>query len=491
MDVIAKLRARAAELSDLHHVMAIMQWDQEVMMPVKATAERAQQFATMSGIIHRKEVDPALGDLLAEAESNPDSLVEVDRALVRKMRRNYEQSTRLPESFVVELSALNSQALPVWSEARRNNDFNSFAPLLQRLIEMSRRQAEYFGYTDEPYDALLDIYEEGLTASQVGRSFQALQKPLTEMLAAVDSDRQVEFVPTEPFSAPDQSRFADQLLKMIGFDFERGRQDRSAHPFSTGLGGNDQRVTNRYHPQSIEFIFSALHEGGHALYEQNVGVELARTPLGCGVSLGIHESQSRLWENIIGRSVPFWQHCYPMLSEAFPAQFGKMSLDDFMQIVNAVRPGLIRVEADELSYNLHVLIRFELERALIAGELQAKELPVAWNERYREYLGVTVPTDSDGVLQDIHWAHGSFGYFPTYTIGNLASAQIWQAYCAFDPEHAATVANGDFSKIRNWFTGQIYQHGSVYPPNELLLRVTGEELQPEYFLRYLKNKFIV
>jgi len=292
-----------------------------------------------------------------------------------------------------------------------------------------------------------------------------------------------------PFEIEEQVRFADQLLAKIGFDFERGRQDRSAHPFSTGLGGNDQRVTNRYNPQSIEFIFSALHEGGHALYEQNVSADLARTPLGSGVSLGIHESQSRLWENIIGRSAPFWLHCYPSLREAFPAQFGAMDVDNFLQMINRVQPGLIRVEADELSYNLHVLIRFELETALLDGDLQVADLPAAWNERYRDYLGIEVPSDSDGVLQDIHWAHGSFGYFPTYTIGNLASAQIWHAYCLFDLDHEATIAHGDFDKIRQWLSQQIYQHGSVYQPHELLLRVTGEELNPEYFLRYLKKKF--
>ena len=490
MNNIEQLRARAAELSDLHHVMALMQWDQEVMLPVRAAAERAQQFATMSGIVHRKEVDPGLAELISTAEAAGDSLSVVDRALVRRMRRNFDQSTKLPEEFVVALSTLTSQALPVWVAARKNNDFKSFAPLLAQLVEMSRQQADYLGYEKEPYDALLDQYEEGLTADRVRECFDALRSPLQTMIAQSGGGRDEPPMVSEPFEVEEQIRFADRLLAMIGFDFERGRQDRSAHPFSTGLGGCDQRVTNRYSPQSIEFIFSALHEGGHALYEQNVGADLARTPLGAGVSLGIHESQSRLWENIIGRSAPFWQHCLPMLREAFPAQFGDMAFGQFMQMINAVRPGLIRVEADELSYNLHVLIRFELELALINGDLAAADLSAAWNERYRDYLGVTVPTDSDGVLQDIHWAHGSFGYFPTYTIGNLASAQIWHAYCALDPEQETTIGQGDFGRIKGWLTEQIYRHGSVYPPEELLLRVTGERLNPDYFLRYLKNKFM-
>ncbi len=484
------LRTLAAELCDLHHVMALMQWDQEVMLPVRGSAERAQQFATMSGIIHRKEVDPALGELISKAEFRGDSLSVIDLALVRKMRRNFDQSTKLPEEFVVEFSTLTSQALPVWVAARKNNDFASFAPLLTKMVAMSRQQADYLGYEEEPYDALLDLYEEGLTAARVRECFDALREPLRKMIAQVGSGHGGDDGVGEPFIVEEQIRFADQLLAKIGFDFERGRQDRSAHPFSTGLGGCDQRVTNRYNPQSIEFIFSALHEGGHALYEQNVGVDLARTPLASGVSLGIHESQSRLWENIIGRSAPFWQHCFSSLRESFPAQFGNLALGDFMKIINGVHPGLIRVEADELSYNLHVLIRFELETALLDGSLQVADLPAAWNERYRDYLGVTVPSDSDGVLQDIHWAHGSFGYFPTYTIGNLASAQIWHAYCLFDLDHEATIAHGDFGKIRQWLSQQIYQHGSVYPPHELLLRVTGEELNPDYFLRYLEKKFL-
>ena len=489
MNTMEKLRKRAAELTDLHHIMALMQWDQEVMLPVRASAERAQQFATMSGIVHRKEVDSGLGELINKAETGSEKLPIIDRALIRKMRRNYDQNTKLPEKFVVEFSTLTSQALPVWVAARKNNDFDSFAPLLAKIVEMSRRQADYLGYEKEPYDALLDLYEEGLTAAQVRKSFDALREPLRKMISESGSGQAEPLSLAAPFTVEEQIRFADRLLAMIGFDFERGRQDRSAHPFSTGLGGCDQRVTNRYNPQSIEFIFSALHEGGHALYEQNVSADLARTPLASGVSLGIHESQSRLWENIIGRSAHFWQHCYPTLREAFPAQFGNTNIDDFMQMINRVQPGLIRVEADELSYNLHVLIRFELETALLEGDLQVADLPAAWNERYRNYLGVKVPSDSDGVLQDIHWAHGSFGYFPTYTIGNLCSAQIWHAYCLFDQEHETTISHGNFEKIRQWLSQQIYQHGSVYQPHELLLRVTGEELNPNYFLRYLKKKF--
>ncbi|MDH5298110.1 MAG: carboxypeptidase M32 [Desulfobulbaceae bacterium] len=491
MECMQELRERAAELADLHHVMALLQWDQEVMLPRRAAPERAEQIATMSGIVHRKEVDPRLGELLAAATEQSEGLEVVERALVRKMQRDFDHSTKLPESFVVEFASLTSRALPVWVEARRRDDFASFAPCLAQIVAMSRRQADFLGYAAEPYDALLDLYEEGLTTARVGACFGAIREPLAAMLAGLAGDAApgAAMPLAEPFRVEEQIRFADRLLAMIGFDFNRGRQDRSAHPFSTGLGGNDQRVTNRYRADSMEFIFSALHEGGHALYEQGVAPELARTPLASGVSLGIHESQSRLWENIIGRSLPFWHHCFGELVQAFPAQFGSMAMEEFVARINMVHPGPIRVEADEVSYNLHVLIRFELEKALLDGDLAVADLPAAWNQRYRELLGVKVGSDAQGVLQDIHWAHGSFGYFPTYTLGNLAAAQIWRAYCRFDPDHDATLARGDFGKVRGWLTEQIYGHGSVYPPGELLLRVTGEELQARYFLDYLGNKF--
>nr|MDA8164920.1 carboxypeptidase M32 [Desulfobacteraceae bacterium] len=263
----------------------------------------------------------------------------------------------------------------------------------------------------------------------------------------------------------------------------------SAHPFTTSLGHHDHRVTNRYRPDGLDFIFSALHEGGHALYEQNIGEALAGTALDSGISLGVHESQSRLWENIVGRSLPFWEHFYPELRQAFPAQLGDLPLADFVAGLNLVRPGLIRVEADEVSYNLHVLIRFELEKVLIDGTLAVADLPAAWNEKYRDALDVRVERDAEGVLQDIHWSHGSFGYFPTYTIGNLAAAQIWEAYRGFDPHPEETLRRGDLARVRSWLAERIYRHGSIYPPAELIAAVTGRPLAADSFLSYLATKY--
>ncbi|HIJ78135.1 MAG: carboxypeptidase M32 [Desulfobulbaceae bacterium] len=486
MDTMAALKARSAQLVDLHHIMALMQWDQEVGMPRRAAAGRAGQFATLSGLLHRQETDPKLGELLARAGEQPE-LSGVEQALVRVLRRSYNRNTKLPEAFVTEFAQLTSEAQACWVEARQRSDFALFRPLLEKLVVMSRRQADYFGYADHPYDALLDIYEEGLTTAATEQMFARLKEPLIARVHKWQG-RTPGLRFAEPFAGADQERFAARLLAAMGFDFDRGSLARSIHPFSTTLGHHDRRVTNRYSPHGLDFVFGALHEGGHALYEQGISDELAHSHLDDGVSLGIHESQSRLWENIIGRSRPFWERFFPELQTFFPAQFAGVDFESFIQGINRVEPGLIRVDSDEVCYNLHVLIRFELEKALLEGALAVADLPVAWNEKYDEYLGVKVGSDEVGVLQDIHWSHGSFGYFPTYTIGNLAAAQIWAQYKKVDSDYEQTIGTGDFFKIRQWLTEQLYRHGSVYPPTELLEKVTGQPLDSKYFLEYLDDK---
>ena len=489
MNGIFGLRKLSAELVDLHNIMALLQWDQEVQIPARADGNRASQIGTLSTLIHQKEVSDKLGKVIKQVEKQQKKLNDIDRGLVRVMRRAYDQNTKLPEAFVSEFAKLTSKALQIWVKARKQSDFSLFEPILEKLVVMSRQKAEYLGYAKEAYDALLDLHEEGLTTEQVEMMFENLRQPLVELLQDISRTEQKQLVVDPPLPLAAQKLFADRVLAKIGFDFERGRQDQSAHPFTTSLGHHDRRVTNRYRPDSVEFIFSALHEGGHALYEQGIDEDLAQTHLDAGVSLGIHESQSRLWENIIGRSLEFWQHFYPELQEAFPDQFKGLSVQEFVPAVNGVRPGLIRVEADEVSYNLHVLIRFEIEKELFRGTIKVADLPAIWNSKYLEYLGVTVDSAANGVLQDIHWSHGSFGYFPTYSIGNLAAAQIWQAYCKFDPDHKNTMASGNLSKIRAWLTKQIYRHGSVYQPNKLLHQITGEDLNPAYFLSYLSEKY--
>ncbi|MGV1099642.1 carboxypeptidase M32 [Thiovibrio sp. JS02] len=488
MDTFARLQEYSRELVALHHAVALLQWDQEVRMPRRAAEGRAQQFATLSGLIHRKEVAGELGALLAEAQGEKDGWPVERQALVRVMRRRYEQSVRLPEQFVADFARLTSQAQGKWLEAREQSDFGVFQPLLERLVAMARQQAEYLGYQEHPYDALLDLYEEGLVSAKVERVFSALKEPLKDLVRRL-ACRFEPLVFAEPFVLQEQERFAEHLLLAIGFDFERGCLARSAHPFTTTLDHHDRRITNRYAPRGLDFIFGALHEGGHALYEQGIAETFANSHLDDGVSLGIHESQSRLWENVIGRSPAFWQHFFPELRNSFPAQFRDMEPERFLRGINAVQPGPIRVDADEVTYNLHVLIRFEIEKALLEGSLEVAALPSLWREKYRQYLGVVVDSDANGLLQDIHWAHGSFGYFPTYTLGNLAAAQIWQAYRREEPDVDRTIAVGNLRQVREWLTQRVYRHGSVHPPGELLLRVTGEELDERYFLRYLEEKF--
>lgn len=487
MNPLAQLRQYTNELTALERIMALLQWDQEVTMPARAADDRAEQFAILSGIIHQKLIAPELGELLDRATAAP-GLTEIDRALIRNVGRERDRYCKLPESFVREFASLTAQALPAWTESRKRADFSLFAPFLEKIVALCRQKADYLGYESEPYDALLDLHEEGLNTATITGLFAVLAPRLTALLknrAGRDPVRPV----SPPMSRNDQIAFAERVLTIIGYDFTRGRQDPSAHPFSTAISHNDRRVTNRYAPDSLEFVFSAMHEGGHAMYEQGVAPDLANTPLDDGVSLGIHESQSRLWENIIGRSRPFWEFLYPELQKTFAPQFADLGLNDFFRNINAVHPGPIRVEADEVSYNLHVLIRFELEKGLMAGEIAVHDLPGLWNEKYEAYLGVKVASDSDGLLQDIHWSHGSIGYFPTYTVGNLAAAQFWKAYRRFDPDYRQTLSTGKLDRVREWLTTAIYSHGSVYPPEELLLKVTGEKLDSRYFLDYLEKKY--
>ena len=491
MKNIEELHQKARELTNLNSIMALLQWDQEVMMPPGGNEGRAEQFSVLSTIVHQKITAPGLGKILQEMFGKPEELSAADLSLIMVLKREYDKNTKLPEKFIADFSRLTSEALPVWVEARKKNNFEIFQSLLQKIINMSRQKADYLGYVDHPYDALLDLYEEGLTTSDLEVLFGNLKTELSQLLQQKVSQQKP--VPEKlanmvPMLLKDQVHFSEKLLAEIGYDFNRGRQDISAHPFTTSLGHGDRRVTNRFRPDSLEFIFSALHEGGHALYEQNISEEYAETPLDEGVSLGIHESQSRLWENIIGRSRLFWEKYYPVLQEFLPRQFQDIPSDDFVCYINRVHPGMIRVEADEVSYNLHVLIRFELEKALLEGTIEASELPALWNEKYQHYLIVNVDSDANGVLLDIHWAHGSFGYFPTYTIGNLAAAQIWQTYCQFDPDHRQTLQLGKLGKIRDWLTDNIYSHGALYPPAELLHNVCGEPLNSKYFIDYLKNK---
>ncbi len=487
---IDRLKQISAEIYDLRCIVQLLAWDQEVYMPPGAAADRGNQIATISTIIHQKETSQELGKILNEIAHESNSLSVEDNALVRVMKRSYDQATKLPEEFVNEFTQLTSNSVHAWVEARQASDFSKFAPYLEKVVEMTKKQAEYLGYEKHPYDALLDLYEEGLTSEDVTKMFSQLKEPLVRILKEAQNKWKDDFSFSEPFDELEQIAFSKRALQKIGYDFNRGREDKSPHPFTEAMGHNDRRVTNRYKPNDLDFISSALHEGGHGLYEQGISERIARTHLDTGVSLGIHESQSKFWECMIGGRYEFWENFYPELKAAFPRQLGSVALPDFYHTLHKVSPSLIRVEADEVTYNLHILIRFEIEKDLIEGKIKVNELPEIWNAKYKEYLGIDVPDDAHGVLQDIHWSHGSLGYFPTYTIGNLGAAQIWHAYTEYDPEWKQTLRSGNTGKILAWLTENMYQYGSIYQPKELMKKVTGEELDAKYWLEYVENKYL-
>lgn len=489
MTNLESLKQLSSEIFDLHCIVQLLSWDQEIYMPGGAAQDRAYQLATLSAIIHKKETTKELGEILAKAEDEISYLSTADAALVRVMRRSYEHATKLPEEFVTAFTQLTSQSVHVWVEARKKSDFSLFAPYLEKIVEMTKKQASYLGYKDHPYDALLDLYEEGLTTKDVTKMFEELKGPLVEVLNKAKGKWNKEFDFDKPFDESEQIAFSKRTLEKIGYDFRRGREDKSPHPFTEAMGHNDRRVTNRYSEYGLDFISSALHEGGHGLYEQGIAEKLARTALDAGVSLGIHESQSKFWECMVGSRYEFWDNFYPELVAAFPAQMSGISLDDFYLRWNKVDTSLIRVEADEVTYNLHILIRFEIEKALMEDTVKVSELPDLWNAKYKEYLGVDVPNDSLGVLQDIHWSHGAMGYFPTYTLGNLGAAQVWDAYTRYDTGWRDTLRVGNTGKILSWLKENMYQYGSVYQPKELMKKVTGEELSAKYWIKYIQDKY--
>ena len=490
---LSALRDHLAPIEDLKAAAAVLAWDQETFMPDGGAEARAQQLSTLQSMAHEQFVTDETGELLdraAEATADADPL-DNGAALVRVTRRDYDRARKVPSSLVAELSQATSAAKQAWKKARTEDDFSIFAPHLDTLVDLSVEKAEAIGYEDEPYDALLEEFEPGLTTADVASTFETLRAdlvPLVDDIAAapqLDNDLLHRSYPQSK-----QKAFGEQVLDEIGYDFDRGRQDVSAHPFTTSFAPDDVRITTRYDEEFLPTaFFSMIHEGGHALYEQGIPESLARTPLADGASLGIHESQARFWENHVGRSRPFWRHYFPQLKETFPDALGDADLDAFYRAVNRVEPSLIRVEADEVTYNLHVMLRFELERGLIDGSVSVNELPARWNEAMDDYLGVVPDTDANGVLQDVHWSMASFGYFPTYTLGTLTAAQLTEALRDDGIALDARLADGDFAPILDWLRTHVHQHGRKLTAPQLLERVTGDELSANPWLRYAENKF--
>lgn len=481
------VRTRMQELRDLQGVIGLASWDQETYLPAKAHEARASQLATLEGLYHERLVDPALGAWLAEARTTtPD-----EAAMVRVLQKERDRAVKLPGALVKAIAEAQGAALTAWREARAKQDFSVFQPKVQRLLALRREQADAWGHGGERYDALLDKYEPGMTVARLGPALSALREQLVPLVAAIDAKpkRPSPFA-GKSFDPEAQWAFTMELLPAMGFDLEAGRQDRSVHPFTGGTHLYDVRLTTRLFPElPLSSVFSTIHEGGHGLYEQGFDPADERTTLAQAPSMGLHESQSRLWENVIGRSRAFWAHFYPRYQARFPAQLGAVALDDFLREVNRVERSFIRVEADEVTYNLHIVLRYELELELVRGTLQAKELPEAWNAKVKTLLGLEVDRPTNGVLQDIHWAFGDFGYFPTYTLGNLYAASLWKALRRDVPGVEASIAAGDLSPVLRWLREKVHREGYRSEAEALVTRVTGEGLTDADFVAYLREKY--
>ena len=485
------LKNRLATISDLRSTKSLLFWDQQTYMPKGGVADRAEQAATISRLAHEMLTDDETKKLL-DASGEPDPSSE-EGALIRRARRNYERAMSLPAELVAETSRITSLAEPAWVRAREESDWSLFAPHLEKVLTLKREAAEALGYEDHPYDALLDAYEPGAKKARLEVMFEELKEGVLPLIRAVvakgnGKDRAAPL--KGAFGEAGQEKFGHAVISAFGYDWKRGRQDRSVHPFCINFGPGDVRITTRFDRGWLApALFGTMHEAGHALYEQGVDPSYARTPLGGGTSMGVHESQSRLWENLIGRSRPFWSHYYPKLREVFPKVMGGIDSEQFYRAINVLEPSEIRVEADEVTYNLHILLRFELEVALIEGSLSVADLPAAWNAKMEEYLGVVPKNDSAGVLQDIHWADGLFGYFPTYAIGSVLSVQLFDAALKAHPEIPEEISSGRFSTLLGWLRENVHRHGSRYYPHELVERATGHPLDTALYLRYLEDKF--
>ena len=468
-------------------------WDERTMMPVQAAEFRADQMTLLAGLIHQRRTDKRLGEWLGELMESP---LAADRhsdagTTLRQVKRDYDKRVKLPQSLVEELTHTASLGQHVWQTARTENDFSALAPVLEKTFELKRQQAEALGYEQSPYDALLDDFEPDELTANISTVLSELRTALVPLVAEIAaSERRPDVgIVTRRYPIDVQERFSREVASAIGFDFQRGRLDITAHPFCTGLGPHDCRITTRYEEHYFNSaFFGTLHEAGHGIYDQGLRTDLYGLPPAEAVSLGIHESQSRLWENLVGRSRAFWKHFFPAAQRAFPAALGDESLDRFYFAINDVRPSLVRVEADEATYNLHILIRFEIEQLLLCGDLPIADLPAVWNEKYVQYLGVEPPTDSEGVLQDIHWSAGLVGYFPTYSLGNLYASQFFaQAGDDLGPLDSQ-FARGDFTPLRDWLGAKIHAHGQRYSAAELVRKATGKPLSHAPLIAHLRSK---
>ena len=490
MNTLTAYRRHLTEIAKLGSALSLLSWDQHTHMPKKAVGFRSQTLGKLSKMRFELSVSDELGDYI-EALEGRDDLSELEQNSVRHVAKEYRRHKAVPADFVEAFTVARSNAQTAWAAAREASSFEDFAPHLEKMVDFARRFADYFGYEAHPYDALLEGFEPGMTCAELEEIIEPLRDELVPFLTRLMEEG------TAPgaspfagrFDVPTQRDLAHRALEVIGYDFDAGALDDVAHPFTTTIGPGDVRVTNRYAPDHLgPGLFAALHEGGHALYNQGMGEELYALGVASGASNGIHESQSRLIENQIGRSLPFWSFFQPIAAGYFP-QLADVSSEALYRAANTVAPSLIRVEADEVTYNFHIMLRFEIEAGLVDGSIAVRDLPALWNDAMRRYLGVQPPDDAQGVLQDVHWAMGAFGYFPSYMLGNLYAAQLHATLHEEMPDIDEKVRSGDFGPLLSWLREKVHRHGAAYEPKPLIERICGRTLEASDFIRYVTEKY--
>jgi carboxypeptidase Taq len=483
-----QLLQRVREVDDLRKAGTILFWDQRVMMPAGGAQARAEASATVGRLMHERFVSKEVGDLLESLDENDYDYDSFEASLLRVTRRDYEKAVRVPPELTGEMRRSSAIAVSAWGPAKESSDFQALLPHLERNLELRRRYVDCFPPAEEMYDVLLDDYEPLMKTAEVRGIFDELKRELPPLVKEIADAGEVDdsFL-SGAFDADAQRSFSLAVVRRFGFSDDEWRLDTTAHPFMCTPGARDVRLTTNFRPHDLSSIFASMHEFGHGVYEWGVSPELLGTPLGTGVSLGVHESQSRSWENLVGRSRAFWRHWYPQLQQTFP-QLGEVDEEAFYRAVNKVHPSLIRIDADEVTYNMHIILRFELEQELIDARVAVKDLPGEWNARMDEYLGVDVPDDARGVLQDMHWAGGSLGYFPTYALGNVISVQIWERMKEDVGDIDEQMERGEFGEIREWLRTHLYVLGRKYTPQETIERVTGSKIDPAPYVRYLREK---
>ncbi|AOZ91146.1 carboxypeptidase M32 [Paenibacillus crassostreae] len=493
-DKLAQFRALVSKIRGYYEAVGLLNWDLRTGAPRKGAEFRSETIGMLDTEMFKLQISDEMANWLDyfSRDEIVKQLDELDRKIVQECKKEFELNKLIPANKFQEYSVLTAHAQTLWEEAKEESDFIGFEPYLSKIVALKKEFIGYWGVKGTPYDTLIDMYEPDMTVEKLDEIFNQLRKrlvPLVEAIQASPNQPEHNFL-HQIFAKEQQEKFGLFILEQMGYDFEAGRQDESVHPFATGLNIGDVRITTNYIESDVtNALFSSLHEGGHALYEQNIDEKFAGTPLAEGTSMGIHESQSRLWENMIGRSRAFWERYYVDLQKQYPSQLKDVELEDFYRAINRVQNSLIRIDADELTYNLHIIIRYEIEKMLFNEDLSVKDLPEVWNAKYNEYLGITPPNDGQGVLQDVHWSGGDFGYFASYSLGNMYAAQFLNTMHKELPQFNEWIAEGNLLPIKEWLTAKIYQYGKSLTPAQIIVQVTGEELNPNYLADYLEDKY--